>query len=93
VLVSTLYGLQLVLTVQNLPKMSSSGNPATSGYQCVFTGHGTTLLTPVTRIDTIDTANTTLRCETPPTKRLPLFPADKGTRMVVSLDLPMWSSE
>jgi len=72
--------VQLVLTVQNLPTMSSVGNDATGGgYQCVFTGHGTTLHTPVMRIDRVDAANTTLRCETPPAKRLPLFPADKGT--------------
>lgn len=70
--------LQLVLTVQNLPLVSSHGNPATSGYECVFNGYGTKLHTSVTRIDRIDASNTTLHCETPPAKQLPLFPAGKG---------------
>ena len=69
-----------MLTVQNLPTVSTPGNAAASGYQCVFTGHGTTLHTSVTRIDRIDAANTTLHCETPPAKHLPLFPAGKGIR-------------
>ena len=71
--------LQLVLLVQNLPAVSTPENAANSGYECIFTGHGTTLRTSVTRVNRIDSANTTLRCETPPSKHLPLFPAGKGT--------------
>jgi len=80
--------LQLMLTVQNLLTAAESQGDAAavSGYECVFAGHGTTLRTPVTRIERIDAANTTLRCETPPAKHLPLFPAGKGERCLALSD-------
>jgi len=80
-----------VLTVQNLPSVSSRRNPATSGYECIFSGDGAALHTSVTRINRLDAANTTLRCETPLAKNLPLFPAGKGTVRYITQSLEFFA--